>query len=231
MHLLLIEDDLDLGAELQRALAGHGLTSEWVRGVAHARALTDEARTRGGTQEGAAPFACALLDLGLPDGQGIDLLRHWRRRGVTLPTIVLTARDALESRVAGLDAGADDYVIKPCAPLEIASRVRAVVRRAGGHASLVWSVGALQIDTGKREVQVDGEPIALSPKEYLIAFELARQPGETVSKHRLARAVAPLSEPMEFSALEWHIHNLRRKLGNTCIRTVRGVGYCMANEP
>jgi two-component system, OmpR family, response regulator QseB len=229
MHLLLIEGDLELGAELQRALAGHGLTSEWVRGAAHARALTDDAHARGSGRD-ESPFACALLDLGLPDGEGIDLLRRWRRRGVALPTIALGACAALESRVAGLDAGADDYVIKPCAPLEIASRVRAVVRRAGGHASLVWSVGALQIDTGKREVRVDGELVGLSPKEYLIAFELARQPGETVSKHRLARAVAPLSEPMEFSALEWHIHNLRRKLGSTCIRTVRGVGYCMEDE-
>lgn len=225
MHILLVEDDLELGAELQRALAGHGLSSEWVRSVKHARALTDEV-----ADEDAGVFACALLDLGLPDGQGIDLLRRWRRSGLKLPTIVLTARDALESRIAGLDAGADDYVIKPCAPVEIASRVRAVVRRSGGHASPVWSVGPLRIDTGKREVRNDGVLVPLSPKEYLIAVELARQPGETVAKHRLARAVAPLSEPLEFSALEWHIHNLRRKVGEHRVLTVRGVGYCMVAE-
>ena len=228
MHILLVEDDLELGAELQRALAGHGLTSEWVRSVQHARALTDGRGPADAAGMGA--FVCALLDLGLPDGQGLDLLRHWRRHGIVLPTIVLTARDALDSRVAGLDAGADDYVIKPCAPVEIASRVRAVVRRAGGHASPIWRVGALQIDTGKREVRLDGGVVALSPKEYLIAIELARQPGETVSKHRLARAVAPLNEPLEFSALEWHVHNLRRKLGGDCVRTVRGVGYCMDGD-
>jgi len=215
MHLLLVEDDLELGGELQRALAGHGLTSEWVRGVASARALTADTDT--------LPYACVLLDLGLPDGQGLDLLRAWRRDHLAVPVIVLTARDDLASRVAGLDAGADDYVIKPAAPIEIASRVRAVTRRAAGQASAVWTVGPLQVDTRKREVRADG----LSPKEFQIVEELARHAGEVVAKHRLSRAVSPLGEPLEFSALEWHIHNLRRKLGDDCIRTVRGVGYCL----
>ena len=219
MHLLLIEDDLELGAELQRALSGHGLTSEWVRGVKHARALTIDAAE--------AHFACAVLDLGLPDGQGLDLLRAWRRADLALPVIVLTARDALESRVAGLDAGADDYVIKPVAPLELASRVRAVTRRAAGQASAVWGVGHLRIDIGKREVRADGVVVALSPKEFLIVAELARHPGKVVPKHRLAGAVSPLNEPLEFSALEWHVHNRRHKLGEDAIRTVRGVGYLL----
>jgi two-component system, OmpR family, response regulator QseB len=220
MHLLLIEDDLELGAELQRALNGHGLTSEWVRGVKHARSLTIDAAE--------AHFACAVLDLGLPDGQGLDLLRAWRHADLTLPVIVLTARDALESRVAGLDAGADDYVIKPVAPLELASRIRAVTRRAAGQASAVWSVGPLTIDISKREVRADGVVVALSPKEFLIVAELARHPGKVVPKHRLAQAVSPLNEPLEFSALEWHVHNLRHKLGEDCIRTVRGVGYVLS---
>lgn len=222
MHLLLVEDDLDLGSEIARALARHGLTSEWVRSAKHARALIQSE-----SADAALPFACAVLDLGLPDGDGIDLIHYWRRHGTTLPVIVMTARDALESRVAALDAGADDYVIKPCEPLEIASRIRAVVRRSAGHASQVWSVGSLAIDTGKHEVRLDGALVTLSPKEYQIALELARLPGETVSKHRLARAVAPLSDPLEFSALEWHIHNLRRKIGANVIRTVRGVGYSL----
>ncbi len=221
MHLLLIENDLELGAELQRALNGHGLTSEWVRGVKHARALTI------GNQD--THFACVVLDLGLPDGQGLDLLRAWRRADLVLPVIVLTARDALESRVAGLDAGADDYVIKPVAPQELASRIRAVTRRAAGRASATWTVGQLQIDTGKREVRVDGVVVALSPKEFLIVDELARHVGEVVPKHRLARAVSPLNDPLEFNALEWHVHNLRRKLGEVSIRTVRGVGYILGD--
>jgi len=225
MHLLLVEDDLELGAELQRALSGYGLTSEWVRGTRHARAMTE-----GECDDDTPHFACVLLDSRLPDGDGIDLLVHWRRRSISMPVIVMSARDAVELRVAALDAGADDYVIKPCAPVEIASRVRAVVRRTAGQASQLWNVGALRIATGTREVRVDGEILPLSPKEYQIVVELARLPGETVSKQRLARAVAPLSEPLEFSALEWHIHNLRRKIGTQLIRTVRGVGYCLVND-
>ncbi|HNW62672.1 MAG TPA: response regulator [Piscinibacter sp.] len=225
MHLLLVEDDLELGAELQRALSGYGLTSEWVRGTRHARAMTE-----GECDDDTPHFACVLLDSRLPDGDGIDLLLHWRRRSISMPVIVMSARDAVELRVAALDAGADDYVIKPCAPVEIASRVRAVVRRTAGQASQLWNVGALRIATGTREVRVDGEILPLSPKEYQIVVELARLPGETVSKQRLARAVAPLSEPLEFSALEWHIHNLRRKIGTQLIRTVRGVGYCLVND-
>lgn len=225
MHLLLVEDDLELGAELQRALSGYGLTSEWVRGSRHARAMTE-----GECDDDTPHFACVLLDSRLPDGDGIDLLVHWRRRSISMPVIVMSARDAVELRVAALDAGADDYVIKPCAPVEIASRIRAVVRRTAGQASQLWNVGALRIATGTREVRVDGEILPLSPKEYQIVVELARLPGETVSKQRLARAVAPLSEPLEFSALEWHIHNLRRKIGTQLIRTVRGVGYCLVND-
>lgn len=222
MHILLIEDDLELGAELLRALDGHGLSCEWVRGISHARALTiDHPEVR---------FACAVLDLGLPDGQGLDLLRAWRNVRHVLPVIVLTARDALESRVAALDAGADDYVIKPVAPLELASRIRAVTRRAAGHASAIWRVGRLEIDTGKREVRADGCLVALSPKEFLVVAELARHAGEVVPKHRVARAVSPLHEPLEFSALEWHVHNLRRKLGEDSIRTVRGVGYVLGEQ-
>ena len=225
MHLLLVEDDLELGAELQRALSGYGLTSEWVRGTRHARAMTE-----GECDDDTPYFACVLLDSRLRDGEGIDLLVHWRRRSISMPVIVMSARDAVELRVAALDAGADDYVIKPCAPVEIASRIRAVVRRTAGQASQLWNVGALRIATGTREVRVDGEILPLSPKEYQIVVELARLPGETVSKQRLARAVAPLSEPLEFSALEWHIHNLRRKIGTQLIRTVRGVGYCLVND-
>ena len=225
MHRLVVEDDLELGAELQRALSGYGLTSEWVRGTRHARAMTE-----GECDDDTPHFACVLLDSRLPDGDGIDLLVHWRRRSISMPVIVMSARDAVELRVAALDAGADDYVIKPCAPVEIASRIRAVVRRTAGQASQLWNVGALRIATGTREVRVDGEILPLSPKEYQIVVELARLPGETVSKQRLARAVAPLSEPLEFSALEWHIHNLRRKIGTQLIRTVRGVGYCLVND-
>jgi two-component system response regulator BasR len=217
---LLVEDDLDLGAAVQRALAGFGFTSEWVRDMAAAQALTDAGE--------AQRFACALLDLGLPDGDGMHLIARWRRRGLALPIIVMTARDDLQLRVSGLDAGADDYVVKPVATQELASRIRAVTRRVGGHSSGVWTMGSMVIDTARRELSLDGEPVALSPKEFAVITELARHAGSVVAKHRLAQAVAPLGEPVDFGALEWHIANLRRKLGEGRIRTVRGVGYSVA---
>jgi two-component system, OmpR family, response regulator QseB len=220
MHILLVEDDLDLGAELQRALMTRGFTSEWVRQIKDADAFVQV--------HSEFPYVCVLLDLGLPDGQGMDLLRRWRSRGESVPVIVLTARDAVESRVMGLDCGADDYLIKPVAMEELASRIRAVARRAAGQSASVWTVGRLQIDPEKREVRADGQPVALSPKEFLIVFELARQSGKVVPKHRIAQAVAPLGQSMDFGALEFHIYNLRRKLGEDCVRTVRGVGYCIA---
>lgn len=220
MHLLLIEDDLDLGAALQGALAAQGFTSEWVRHARDARALArvDE-----------LSFACALLDLGLPDGQGLDLLRAWRGSGLAMPVIVLTANDAVSSRVGSLDAGADDYVIKPVVPEELLARVRAVTRRAAGRASPQWQLGPMTVDTLRREVRVDGSPVALSPREFQIVAQLARHAGEVVPKHRVARALSPLGEPPEFATLEWHVHNLRRKLGADSIRTVRGVGYIMGD--
>ena len=218
MHILLVEDDLDLGAALQRALGGHGFACTWVRGVRDARAQA----------EGFGLFDCAVLDLGLPDGEGLDLLRQWRRNHLSLPVIVLTARDAVASRVDGLDAGADDYVIKPVAPEELASRIRAVTRRAAGQASLMWEIGKLCIDVGKREIRLDGATVALSPREFQIVEVLARNAGEVVPKHRMARTLQPYGEPLEFSTLDWHVHNLRRKLGVDTIQTVRGVGYCLS---
>lgn len=216
MHLLLVEDDLELGTEMLHALVARGFTNEWVRTARAALDLVDQVDTL---------FACAVLDLGLPDSEGLDVLKEWRRRGVKFPVIVLTARDALQSRVSGLDAGADDYVIKPVEPEELVSRIRAVTRRAGGHTSSLWSVGSLQIDLNVREVRQQGRPVDLSRLEFDVVAELARHAGKVVSKHRLVRALAPLGDPMEFNALEVHIHNLRKKLGTSSILTVRGVGY------
>ncbi len=222
MHLLLIEDDLQLGAEVQRALGGYGFTSEWVRSARQAQALTLD------DGDGEPPFACVLLDLGLPDGDGLRLLRGWRARGLKLPVIVLTARDALESRISGLDGGADDYLIKPVAPPELSSRIHAVVRRTGGHASSILDMDGLQVDLSRHEVRLDGGPVGLSPKEFVLLAELARRAGEIVPKHRLARALAPLGDAIDFTTLEWHVHRLRRKIGEARVRTVRGVGYILA---
>lgn len=215
MHLLLIEDDLDLGAALQRALMGHGYACTWVRSVKDARSQV----------QAFEQFACLVLDLGLPDGEGLELLRAWRRDGVVVPVIVLTARDAVASKVSGLDAGADDYVIKPVAPEELASRIRAVTRRAAGQSSSAWSFGSMRIHIGRREVSQNDVPIPLSPKEFQIIEALARHAGQVVTKHRMAELLQPYGDPLAFSTLDWHIHNLRRKLGAGTIQTVRGVGY------
>ena len=218
MHLLLVEDDLELGSEMLKSLVARGFSNEWVRTARAAIEIVDGLDSL---------FACAILDLGLPDDDGLKVLQEWRRQGAGFPVIVLTARDALHARVAGLDAGADDYVIKPVDPEELVSRIRAVTRRSGGHTSAIWSVGALHIDLNTRAIQLAGEAVDLSKMEFDVVAELARHAGKVVPKHRLARALAPLNEPIEFNALEVHIHNLRKKLGADCILTVRGVGYCM----
>jgi two-component system response regulator BasR len=141
--------------------------------------------------------------------------------------IVLTARDALDSRVTGLNSGADDYVIKPVAPDELASRIHAVTRRSMGQTHTQWVIGALEIDQSRRETKLDGQTVPLSPREFDILVELAKRAGQVVTKHHLARALAPLGEPLQFNTLEFHVHNLRRKLDATRIETLRGIGYAL----
>jgi two-component system, OmpR family, response regulator QseB len=214
MHLLLVEDDLDLGASLVQALEGAGLSSEWVRSAADAERLL----ARGG-------FECVLLDLGLPDEPGLALLRRWRARGLVMPLIVITASDALGDRLRGLDEGADDFLVKPFALPELVARVHAVTRRASRQAAAVWQFGELQIEPQRRECRLGGAPVALSAREFDILAVLARAGGDVVPKHRLAQALAPLSEALDYNAIEVHVHHLRRKVGAARVLTVRGVGY------
>lgn len=214
VRVLLLEDDLQLGKALAKALAQEGFAPQWLRRIQEARALLEH-----------ETFAIALLDIGLPDGSGIELLQWLREQHRSLPVLLLTARDAVEDRVRGLDAGADDYLPKPFAVSELIARIRALVRRSAGHAAQVWSVAGLTIDPIRREVRNGGELIELSPREFQILIELARQPGRVVPKQALAHAVFALAETVESNALEVHVHNLRRKLGDGVIRTVRGVGY------
>ncbi|MBX9831643.1 MAG: response regulator transcription factor [Burkholderiaceae bacterium] len=219
MHILLIEDDLDLGRALQSALKVEGLTSEWLRRAVDAPAMVD-----------ATTVDCVLLDLTLPDGSGFDLLARWRNQGGQsgqVPIIVITARSAVEDRLAGLDGGADDFVIKPFATAELMSRIRAVLRRSARQASERWALGDLVIEPRRHSAQLDGVALDLSPREFQLLLELAREPGVVVSKSVLSQRLDPLGEPVDFGAIEVHVSNLRRKIGAELIRTVRGVGYLL----
>ena len=214
MHILLIEDDLDLGRALQAALRLEGHTSEWLRRTLDAPAQLDPA-----AQD------AVLLDQGLPDGNGHALLTRWRRQGSPVPVIVITARSALADRLAGFDGGADDYVVKPFELPELIARLRSVLRRSAQQASDCWQLGALTIEPRHLRARLDGVELSLSPREYQLLVELARERGGVVAKHVLARRLAPLGDPLELGALEVHLSNLRRKIGANRIGTLRGVGY------
>ena len=216
MHILIIEDDLDLGRALQKALNLEGFSSEWLR-----RAI-DAPRSFEGLH-----YACILLDLMLPDGDGQTLLTRWRSEGVAIPIIVMTARAALEERIAGLDGGADDFIVKPFATVELASRMRAVLRRSAQQSRQVWTIGDLELEPKSYLARLAGSAVDLSRREFQLMLELARAPGVVVSKSALSERLEPLGEPVNFGAIDVHIFNLRGKIGAHRIRTVRGVGYML----
>lgn len=216
MHILIIEDDLDLGFALQQALQTENISSVWLRRVADApRSAIDP------------EFDCILLDIALPDGNGFDLLKRWRAAGITLPVIMITARSGLDDRLAGLDGGADDFIVKPFAMAELLSRLRAVLRRYARQASPLWVFGALQINPRSYQVWLDGVELELLRREIQLLLELARDPGTVIQKAVLAQRLEPLGDALNYSLLEVHISNLRRKIGAQRIRTVRGVGYML----
>lgn len=217
MHLLIIEDDLELGQALQRALKTDGLTSEWIRRIADVPHRFD-----------GQAYDCILLDLGLPDGSGMELLTRWRGAGIAAPVIVITARAMLDDRLSGLDGGADDFIVKPFATAELVSRIRAVLRRSARQASELWTLGALEIEPRKYRARLQGVKLDLSPREFHLMLELAREPGSVVPKHVLAQRLEPLGDPVDAGAIEVHVSNLRRKIGAERIQTVRGIGYMLA---
>ena len=218
MKILLVEDDAPLGRSLLHLLTDQGHATMWLRELAPARQhlLADS-------------FDLLLLDIVLPDGSGLDLLAELRARGVALPIMMLTARDAVTDRVAGLDGGADDYLAKPFSIDELLSRVRALQRRARssiGALSAVWSVGELSIDTARRRVCLQGAEVALSAREYDILAALATEPGKVMTRRDIERG-SQLLDTTESNTLDVHIYNLRKKLGSQRIGTVRGVGYVL----
>lgn len=213
MHLLIVEDDVDLGQALLSALRPEGFTCLWVRTVAAAGTLPGE------------DIDCVLLDLALPDGSGIELLRRWRARHAAVPVIVITARSALEDRLAGLDGGADDFIVKPFAMAELVSRLWAVYRRTARQGGATWVIGELTLEPRAHLAWLRGEALALSAREFRLLLELARAPGVVVSKGALGQRLEPLGDPVDAATIEVHMSNLRRKVGAERIRTVRGVGY------
>ncbi len=219
MHILILEDDLGVGAGLQTALKADGISSAWFRRVA------DLPQLRAKPSPEHASFDAALLDVALPDGSGLDVLRGWRRAGIALPTLMLTARGGLQDRLQGLDGGADDYIVKPFAAEELIARLHAVLRRSASQASDAWVFGDLELQARGHVVRVQGALVALSPREFDLLEVLARSAGSVVPKDVLARRLVPLGEPLDFGALEVHVFNLRKKIGTERISTLRGVGY------
>jgi len=213
MHVLIVEDDSSLGRGIQTALARWTHTSEWA---------TDGHAALGAAKSGR--FDVILLDLGLPGVDGLDVLRQLRQGGDTTPVLVLTARDTLASRVAGLDTGADDYLVKPFELDELAARLRALHRRTHGSASASLEVDALTIDTVGHRASWEGRPLELSRLEFLLLRTLAERAGRVVTREFLEQALYG-SEGVESNALEVHVHSLRRKLKPEAIRTARGLGY------
>jgi two-component system response regulator QseB len=218
MRLLLVEDDPMIGASVQRGLKQDGYTVDWVRdGVAAELALSSEAHE------------LILLDLGLPRKSGLELLAGWRRKGVSLPVLVITARDSVADRVKGLDVGADDYLVKPFDLDELSARVRALMRRKSGRATPVIEVGALSLDPATHVVTQGGNPVMLSKREFSLLRALMKQPGAPLSRAQIEESLYGWNEEIESNAVEVHIHSLRRKLGVEWIRNVRGVGYMVPN--
>lgn len=219
MRILLAEDDRLLGDGLSAGLTSSGFAVDWVRdGESAISALSAET------------FAAVVLDLGLPKRDGFAVLGWLRARGDATPVLILTARDALDSRVRGLDAGADDYVLKPFDLDEVSARLRALIRRASGSAQPTFVFGEIELDPAARKVTRAGTPVELTPREFDLLHALLRRPGHTQTRRALEESLYTWDQALDSNALEVHIHHLRKKLGGQLIRTIRGVGYVVVSE-
>jgi two-component system response regulator QseB len=216
MRILLAEDDAMLGEALAAGLRQEGYVVDWVRdGIAAETALR------------CGSYRAVLLDLGLPLKSGLDVLRHIRAQADFTPALIATARDGISERIEGLDAGADDYVVKPFDLHEVSARIRAVTRRHTGRPSVVVRHGDLLLDPAARTVTLGGVAVDLSSKEFNVLRALLDARGTVVTRGQLEDALYGWGEEVESNAVEVHVHHLRRKLGSNLIRTVRGSGYCI----
>lgn len=220
MRILLVEDDPMLGDALRRSLKQEGFTTDWARNA-------EEAELALATGD----YSFLLLDLGLPGKGGLDLLAELRSNSNPVPVIILTARDAVPDRIRGLDAGADDYLVKPFDPDELAARIRALQRRRAGRTAPLIEHGSLVLNPATREIFLLGKRVFLSAREYVILAALMERPGTLLSRAALEERIYGWGEEIESNAVEVHIHNLRKKIGADTIRTVRGVGYMLADVP
>jgi len=219
MRILLVEDDPMIGEAVRTGLKREGFSVDWVK---DGRAAESAA--------GAEPYDLVLLDLGLPRKDGLGVLRSLRAKGSDVPVLIVTARDAVAMRIAGLDAGADDYVLKPFDLLELTARIRAVVRRRQGRAEPLLRHRGLVINPATREATCNGAPVTFSAKEYALLETLLAHPGAVFSRAQIEERLYGWGEEIESNAVEVHIHALRRKLGNEFIRNIRGVGYLVPKE-
>jgi two-component system OmpR family response regulator/two-component system response regulator QseB len=219
MRILLAEDDELLGAGLRAGLVQQGFEVDWVRdGVMAERELKSQLHQ------------AAVLDLGLPRQDGMQVLQHIRQAGVNTPVLILTARDALPDRVQGLNLGADDYVVKPVDLLELAARLNALVRRSAGQTQPVLTSGPVSLDPVARVVLLAGQPVMLSHREFDVLHTLLLQAGRVLSRVQIEQHLYSWGHEVESNAVEVHIHHLRKKLGTDLIQTVRGVGYIILKQ-
>ena len=217
MRILLVEDDRMIGESVRAALRHEGYAVDWVRDGRAADATLATER-----------FELVLLDLGLPGKDGLEVLRAQRARNDATPVIVLTARDATQDRIRGLDAGADDYLVKPFDIDELGARIRAALRRSAGRAEPEIEIAGVRVNPATKQVARDGVPVALSAREYAVVEALLLRPGAILSRAQLEDRLYGWGEEIESNAVEVYVHGIRKKLGARFIQTVRGVGYFIA---
>lgn len=214
MRVLVVEDDPMIGDAVVAGLAADGYAVDWVRdGRAAELSITTHT------------YSLVLLDLGLPQRGGIAVLKDLRARKLDVPVLIITARDTVADRIGGLDAGADDYLVKPFDLDELLARVRALLRRAAGRAEPLIEHGLLTLNPATHEVRLDGRAIEVSAREFALLLALAERAGTVVSRAQLEEQLYGWNEAIASNAIEVHVHNLRRKLGESMIRNVRGLGY------
>lgn len=219
MRILLIEDDKLIGDGLKAGLTKMGFSVDW---------FTDG--LQGQSALSLAPYDAVILDLSLPGTDGLDILKTWRRDGRTEPVLILTARETLEQRVEGLQLGADDYLCKPFALIEVATRLQVLIRRNHGQAQSVLRHAGVELDPIKLAATRDGETLLLKPKEFALLELLMRNAGRVLPRTMIEEKLYSWDNEVSRNALEVHIHHLRRKLGSGFIRTVHGIGYTLGEE-